>query len=226
MKRSIFLALVCVTFFSCDKENDGPPAVIIPGTLAKEFFHKQIDQVRTFYYNKDTTLDHYDYTFDSVLTERFRFRYSGKLPTSIDYYDPKISGGPVRQQLPKYDKQNRLSEIIVFINADWDTLPTPKVYPFKYEFLYDNESSTRFSTCVSYRRTNNVLVPFGETHFEYDNQGNIIILENYTIENGIKTKRFVTIYEYLQQKNPKHRLDDILDFENYFSPNIWERKTV
>ncbi|WP_207515182.1 hypothetical protein [Longitalea luteola] len=228
MKKIALVALVCFIFSACKKDKDAAGVgVIISGALAKEYYHKQVDQVRIFYYNKDKTLKQYEYSFDNNVAERVEFRYVEGRLASLDLYKKDNNTWKlVNQTMPVYYNNKRLSDIIIVYPGD----PVPSsgilTWPAKYTFQYENDTSTRFSACIVYHRENNTLIPNAEYRFEYDSLGNITVEEQYTINNGTKTKQSVTIYEYLQQKNPKYQMEDILDFQAYNSPNIWERKTV
>jgi hypothetical protein len=226
MKKIVILALICLIFYSCKKDKDADD-VSIPGALAKEFYHKQADQVRIFHYNKDKTLRQYEYAFDNAVVERTEFRYVDGRVSGLDLYRKENNTWKlISQTLPLYDNKKRLSEITIVYPAG--TIPTSGIltWPAKYTFQYDNELSTKFSSGVVYHMENNVLIANSEYHFEYDNLGNLTTEELSSISNGTKTKLAVTIYEYLQQQNPKYHLEDILDFQSYNSPNIWARKTV
>lgn len=226
MKKIPILILSCFILSSCKKDKDEGD-VLIPGALAKEFYHKQADQVRIYHYNKDKTIKQYEYAFDSAVVERIEFRYEDGRVAGLDLYVKENNAWKLSSQtFYQYDNNKRLSEIAIVYPEGMSPSSGILTWPAKYTFRYDNELSTKFSSCVVYHKQNDVLIPNSEYHLEYDNLGNLTTEELSSVSNGTKTKLAVTKYEYLQQKNPKYHLEDILDFQSYNSPNIWARKTV
>lgn len=231
MTQNIMLVLVSIALFcGCakqDQEQDSDQAVAIPGNLHKEYFHKNVDQLNVYSFNKAGKLLFYDYYFDGYVPYRTEHTYLDDKLKAVTYLEKRSGRFALDRQFAfSYDATGRIAEITLNRASEpfyWSIDPPQPVYPKKYVFTYPDATSDLFDVCVIYYQyTNREMGPAYEDHFEYDTRGNIILSTRYRFADGSKTLHTTSDYEYIAAANPNYQLTltSLDDLPEYFSPNM------
>jgi len=223
----IYLALVTILVSGCKKDQPSTPDNTDlsqqKGALAKEYFHRNADQVNVYEYNTLGQLKNFQYEFDGVPTERHEFVYVNGKCSSLKYYVFQKGNVPLKLKsdwsfIYNGDKLIKVTILDLSLASNKTT---------NYDFTYNNKGFV----ATSHMKVSgpaiiqpSILATDILYTFTTDGKGNITreVAEFYL--EGSVNQTSITNYEFDDKVNIKKGVEYPVNFSNFFCPNNWIRR--